>query len=367
MKKMFAIALMLCMLFTMAACGAQQPEAATTAATTAAETAAAETTEAPAETLPQTDTLTIYTTVSDATVETIVGEFEAQTGIKVELVTGGVGELLKRVESEKENPLGDLIWGAALSSIQAYDAGLFEPYISANNDSIYPQYQIANGAYTVYGVAMRCLLVNTNLADGMDITGYESLLQDGLKGKIAMVDPSASSSGFGQLSNMLFDMGKENDPESEEAWNFVTEFCKALDGKLLNSSSAVWKGVCDGEYTVGLTYEEVALQAVKDGYPVKIVYCQEGAFGEATTAAIIKGAKNQANARAFIDFLTSYDVQTTLSSDLCLRGVRSDLAFSESFVDTDSITLANVDPSLASSKKSEWLDKFMDIWTTVSE
>lgn len=367
MKKILALLLAVCMLAALAACGSQSAEttaAATTAAPAETEATAAETTE---ETLPQTDSLTIYTTVSDATVETIVGEFEAQTGIKVELVTGGVGELLKRVESEKDNPLGDLIWGAALSSIQAYDPGLFTPYISANNDSIYPQYQIADGVYTVYGVAMRCLLVNTNLADGLEITGYQSLLQDGLKGKISMVDPSASSSGFGQLSNMLFDMGKDNDPESDEAWDFVTEFCKALDGKLLNSSSAVWKGVCDGEYTVGLTYEEVALQAVKDGYPVKIVYCEEGAFGEATTAAIIKGAKNQANAQAFIDFLTSYDVQTTLSSDLCLRGVRSDLAFSDNFVDTNSITLANVDPSLASSKKSEWLDKFMDIWTTVSE
>lgn len=351
MKKLFALLLGVCMLLTFIGC---TPTENTTAGGDGGE-------------LPKTDTLTVYTTVSDATVEALIGEFESKTGIKVELVTGGVGELLKRIESEKDNPLADVIWGAALSSIQAYDTALFDPYISENNDKIYADYRIENGIYSVYGVAMRCLLVNTNLASGIEITGYQSLLNDSLKGKIAMVDPSASSSGFGQLSNMLFDMGKNNDPESDEAWNYVTSFCEALDGKLLNSSSAVWKGVCDGEYTVGLTYEEVALQAVKDGYPVKIVYCEEGAFGEATTAAIVKGAKNLANARAFIDFLTSYDVQTLLSNELCLRGVRSDLQFSENFVDTGSITLANVDPSVASDSKKAWLNKFMDIWTSVAE
>lgn len=364
MKKLIAILLALCMLLALAACGSEGGTE--TTEPPAVETDSGDTQTEPSAD-PETDNLTIYTTVSDATVETIISEFEAQTGIKVELVTGGVGELLKRIESEKDNPLGDVIWGAALSSIQAYDTSLFYPYVSANNDTIYDEYKIADGYYTVYGVAMRCLLVNTNLAEGIEITGYQSLLQDELKGKIAMVDPSASSSGFGQLSNMLFDMGENNDPESEAAWDYVTSFCEALDGKLLNSSSAVWKGVCDGEYTVGLTYEEVALQAVKDGYPVKIVYCEEGTFGEATTAAIIQGAENLANAKAFIDFLTSYDVQTTLSNDLCLRGVRNDLEFSDAFVDTNSIVLVDADPAYASSMKETWLNTFMDIWTTVAE
>lgn len=311
--------------------------------------------------------LTIYTTVADSTVETLVPQFEEQTGITVELVTGGVGELLKRIESEKDNPQGDLIWGAALSSIQSYDSALFESYVSENNDQIMEEYQMTDSPYTVYGVALRCLLVNQNLTSGITIDGYESLLQDALKGQIAMVDPSASSSGFGQLSNMLYDMGTDNDPESDAAWQYVTDFCTALDGKLLNSSSEVWKGVCDGEYAVGLTYEEVSLRAVKDGYPVQIVYCKEGAFGEATTAAIIKGGANTENAKKFIDFLTSYDVQTTLSTDLCLRGVRTDLEFSSTFVDLSEIKMADADPSYASAHKQEWLDKFMEIWTSVAQ
>lgn len=312
------------------------------------------------------NTLTVYSTVAEATIEAVVSEFEASTGIHVELVTAGVGELLKRIESEAKNPLADVIWGAALSSIQAYSTDLFEPYRTSNYDKIYEPYRIEGDFYTPYAIALRCLLVNTELASGLNITGYESILNPALKGRISMVDPAASSSGYGQLSNMLFDMGKNGDPESKEAWDYVEAFARNLDGKLLNSSSAVWKGVCDGEYTVGLTYEEVAFQAVKDGYPVKIVYPVEGAYGECTTAAIVKGAKNLSNAQRFIDFLTSFEIQTTFGNDLNVRGIRSDLQFSDALPDTSTIKQTDGDSAYASAMKKDWLGRFMDIWTTVS-
>lgn len=318
------------------------------------------------ETKEKSNKLTIYSTVSEKTVSAVVSLFEQETGIEVELVTAGVGELLKRIESEKENPLADVIWGAALSSIQAYSTDLFQAYRTENYDSIYEPYRVAGDFYTPYGIALRCLLVNTNLTNGIEITGYESLLNPALKGKISMVDPSASSSGFGQLSNMLLDMGTDGDPESEAAWNYVQAFCTNLDGKLLNSSSAVWKGVCDGEYAVGCTYEEVSFQAVKDGYPVKIVYCEEGAYGECTTAAIVKGAANEENAKAFLDFITSLEIQQTFCDELNIRGIRTDLAFSDALPDTATISLTAGDPAAVAASKKAWLSKFMDIWTSVA-
>lgn len=312
------------------------------------------------------NSLVIYSTVSEKTMEPILRMFEEETGIEVEVVTAGVGELLKRIEAERDNPLSDVIWGAALSSIQAYDKDLFEPYKTKNYNKIYEPYRVEGNYYTPYGIALRCLLVNTDLTKGMNVTGYASLLDSKLKGKISMVDPSASSSGFGQLSNMLFDMGKDHNPESDEAWNYVKNFCKNLDGKLLNSSGAVWKGVCDGEYAVGCTYEEVSFQAVKDGYPVKIVYCEEGAYGECTTAAVVKGGANNENAKKFIDFLTSLKVQQMFCDELNIRGIRSDLAFSDALPNTKNIKLTDGDSAFAAANKKAWLAKFQDLWTSVA-
>ena len=211
--------------------------------------------------------LVIYTTVSKGVVSELVPMFEKETGIKVEIVRAGVGELIKRIQSEKDNPLADVLWGSALASLQAAGEPYFEHYVSANNDAMVDRYKNVEGWVTRHSLAVRCLLVNKNLIGDIPVTGYADLLNPALKGKISHVDPSASSSGYGHLCNMLFAMGGN---DLDKGWEYVDKFCANLGNKLLNSSSAVWKGVNDGEYTVGLTYEEVALQSVKSGAPVKI-------------------------------------------------------------------------------------------------
>ena len=299
--------------------------------------------------------LVIYTTVSKGVVSELVPMFEKETGIKVEIVRAGVGELIKRIQSEKDNPLADVLWGSALASLQAAGEPYFEHYVSANNDAMVDRYKNVEGWVTRHSLAVRCMLVNKNLIGDIPVTGYADLLNPALKGKISHVDPSASSSGYGHLCNMLFAMGGN---DLDKGWEYVDKFCANLGNKLLNSSSAVWKGVNDGEYTVGLTYEEVALQSVKSGAPVKIVYMKEGCFVEPNCTAIIKNAKNLENAKKFIDFLTGKGAQSMLINKLNLRSVRKDVEMGADFTATEDIPLFNADTSMSGKMKKAWLAKF---------
>ncbi|MBP3752567.1 MAG: extracellular solute-binding protein [Pyramidobacter sp.] len=303
--------------------------------------------------------LVIYTTVSKGVVSELVPMFEKETGIKVEIVRAGVGELIKRIQSEKDNPLADVLWGSALASLQAAGEPYFEHYVSVNNDAMVDRYKNVEGWVTRHSLAVRCLLVNKNLIGDIPVTGYADLLNPALKGKISHVDPSASSSGYGHLCNMLFAMGGN---DLDKGWEYVDKFCANLGNKLLNSSSAVWKGVNDGEYTVGLTYEEVALQSVKSGAPVKIVYMKEGCFVEANCTAIIKNAKNLENAKKFIDFLTGKEAQSMLINKLNLRSVRKDVEMGADFTATEDIPLFSADTSMSGKMKKAWLAKFKDLF-----
>ena len=66
---------------------------------------------------------------------------------------------------------------------------------------------------------------------------------------------------------MLNAIGKGN-YESEEAWQFVADlFANTV---VIDSSSSVWKGVRDGEYTVGLSYEDPSATLVRDGADVEV-------------------------------------------------------------------------------------------------
>ncbi|MEI0700915.1 ABC transporter substrate-binding protein [Brachyspira intermedia] len=292
----------------------------------------------------------------------LVDDFKTKNpGINVDIIAAGVGELLKRVESEKDNPLGDILWGGSLNTVKP-KVELFENYTTTNEASIADAYKNVEGAITRFTAIPSVIMVNTNLAGNIKIEGYEDLLNPALKGKIAFADPSASSSSFEHLVNMLYAMGK-GDPE--KGWDYVQKLCANLDGKLLSGSSAVYKGVADGEYTVGLTFEEGGANYVSAGSPVKLVYMKEGVIIKPDGIYIIKNAKNLENAKKFVDYATSYEAQKTINDKLNRRSVRNDLPPSAILQSVDTINVITDDEAVVDQNKQNWLNKFKDIFTSI--
>ena len=304
--------------------------------------------------------LVVYCPHPLAFIEPIIKKFEASTGIKTEVIAAGTGELLKRIEAETANPLGDVMWGGSMSTLDPV-RGYFEAYRSPEEKAFFDMLKSPDGKSTSFTNIPSVLMVNTKLIGNIKIEGYEDLLNPALKGKIAHADPSKSSSSYEHLINMLYAMGK-GDPE--KGWAYVTAFTKNLDGKLLSGSSAVYKGVGDGEYTVGLTFEEGGANYVKAKAPVKLVYMKEGVITKADGSAIIKGAKNLANAKKFIDFLSSKETQTLIATDLNRRSVRKDVPPADGLAPFDSINLIQDNNDVVKKSKKIWLDKFKDIYTS---
>ena len=294
-------------------------------------------------------------------IEPLVKKFEATTGIQTEVVAAGTGELLKRIEAEAANPLGDVMWGGSRSTLSS-SKKFFEVYHSPEEAAFYQDGKVPAGKVTPFTQIPSVLMVNTKLIGNIKVESYQDLLNPALKGKIAHADPSKSSSSFEHLINMLYAMGK-GDPE--KGWSYVESFAKNLGGKLLSGSSAVYKGVADGEYTVGLTFEEGAATYVKSKAPVKIVYMKEGVISKADGSAIIKGAKNMDNAKKFIDFLSGKEAQTLIAQQLNRRSVRKDVATAEGLAPMSSINLIQDNEDLVAKNKRPWLEKFKDIYTSL--
>lgn len=304
--------------------------------------------------------LVIYSPHPLEFIDPIVNEYQNQTGVKVEVVAAGSGELLKRVEAEGDNPMGDILWGGSLSTLEPKKE-LFEKYQSVNEEYVYDEYKNVDGHITRFTVIPSVIMVNKNLIGDIKIEGYEDLLNPALKGKIANADPTKSSSSFEQIVNQLYAMGN-GDPE--KGWDYVAKLTANLDGKLLSGSSAVYKGVGDGEYTVGLTFEEAAVKYVKDGAPVEIVYPKEGTIAKPDGVVIIKNAKNMENAKKFIDFVTSKDAQNLVVSELNRRSVRKDVGPAEGLQTMEEINLIEDDENWVNENKQAIMDKYKDIFTS---
>ena len=307
--------------------------------------------------------LVIYSPNSDTEVDNIIPAFEAATGIRVELLSMGTGECVTRIDSEKDNPQADVMWGGMNYGVYVQHPDLWEEYTSPNEELIDEGYR--QGAVKAYSNSnlsgSGALIVNKTLAAelGIEIKGYNDLLNPVLKGKIASGDPTKSSSAWAELTNMLLVMGDE--PYDEKAWEFVEKFVAQLDGIQLDSSSAIYKGVADGEYVVGVSYEDPCIQMLASGADVYVVYPEEGTVWLPAATAIVKGAPHLEEAKAFIDFQQSIEGQS-IYANLTTRAVNSSLPLGNEFMKPFSeINVVYEDIPYCAEHKTEWQARYAEI------
>ena len=307
-----------------------------------------------------TNSLVIYTPATRFFIDRLVEDFKQKNpDINVEIIIAGTAEIIKRIDAEKNNPLGDIFF-AANENILKYNSALFEEYVSTNADNIYDDYRSKEKYITGFMLSPSVLIVNTNLIKDVKIEGYADLLNPALKGQIAFNDPTTSSSSFEQLVNMLYAMGNGN---PDNGWEYVQKLYANLDGKLLSSSSAVYKGVADSEYAVGLTFESAAANYIHTGSPIEVVYMKEGVLTKAHSMAIIKDAKHLENAKRFVDYVTSYDAQKIINDELFTRAIIKNLEGSQILIPLEQINDIKEDEETVDANKDAWLEKFKNIVT----
>lgn len=304
--------------------------------------------------------LIVYTARSESLNEAVIPNFEKDTGIEVKTVTAGTGELVTRVESEKDNPQGDILWAADVTMLHGL-TDLLEEYISPEDEYMMDEFKNETGYFSPAFADPTVFIVNTELAGENNITSFADLLDPDLKGKIAFGDPVNSSSAFQSLMAMLYAAG-DGDPLADEAWDFVEKFVANLDGKIQGGSGQVHKGVADGEYVVGLIWEDPVIHYIQSGAPVEVVFPDEGAIFPGQAVEIIKGAKNLTNAQKFIDYVLSEKIQTLAGQELTVRPLRKDVELADYMIPQDEIKLfEEYDEEWVVENTDEITERYIDV------
>jgi iron(III) transport system substrate-binding protein len=301
--------------------------------------------------------VTVYSPLFPDAINSVTDGFTKKTGIKVNLVVAGTGELLKRIQAESENPLGDVIFGGGAESLNSYKE-YFAPYKSENHDSIDPLFRDTEDKWFGFAVLPMVMIYNTDLVTKEEApTSWNDLIDPKWKGKIAMASPVKSGSAYTITATLLTAFGKD----SESGYDFIKKFVNNLDGKILGGSSAVPRGVVDKEYSIGLTLESTAVKYRNAGGHIEIVYPSEGTSVVADGAALIKGSINKENAKLFLDYVGSKEVQEFLATEFNIRGVRTDIALPKGLGPITDIKLLNYDFNWASQNKKEIVTRWKNI------
>lgn len=306
----------------------------------------------------ETGEMTLYYSNSTDWADPIIQEFEDQTGITVNLVQDGTSSLFARIKAEAGNPQADVVWGGVIDTYRANE-DMLQKYTPSTAAELKEEALDPNGYYTGFDMGPMVMVYNTELVDEADAPAkWADLLDEKYKGQIACADPTSSSSSFACAMAIMLAYGTEDG----KGYEFIGDLVKNLDGKIIDSSSGVYKGVADGEYMVGLTYEEAALRYMESGASIEIVYPKEGTSSSPSGCAVVKDCQNPVSAQKFVDYLSSKEVQAQLGA-LNRRSVRTDVSDPETMKAWDEISFVDMDLDWTSSHVDEFNEKWTDFVT----
>lgn len=298
MKRILAILLVVAMLFSFAACGKKEEPK-------------------PADQGKEEQKVDIgkkvvlYSSMTEFDLDALRTCFNAvYPDCEIEVVSGSVGEYTKRIIAEKDNPQGDVTWGGLCDSDGDRYADIFEHWVSDYNDEAMDGYSTPNGFYSMEHLSTVAFCVNTELEKelGLNIQSYADLLDPKLKGKIVLSNPNSSSAAWNNLCNIFSVYGVD----TQESWDYISKLMENL--VVVEKSSVCFNSVYDGEYVVGLTYEDGAIKLNQNGSDkTEVRYPKEGTSAAAYGMAVVKGAPHPEAAKALVNFLCSAEGQSAMA------------------------------------------------------
>jgi len=235
--------------------------------------------------------------------EVLFQTFKAQYGVDVTCLDMSSGEALERIRAESENPQGDVLFGTTnLSHVNLAAEGLLLEHQGVGWN-LFPEGPLKdpNGAWTgfYYGVIGFACSPERLVEIGAECpTSWEQLLDPVYEGEIVIASPAASGTSYTVLSGLAQLYGVD------EAFAWFAEFDKNV-AQYTESGSAPGRLAAAGEFAIGIAFAH-DIQVQQDaGLPVIISFPSEGTPFEIGGISIINGAKNEAAARAWVDYVFS--------------------------------------------------------------
>jgi iron(III) transport system substrate-binding protein len=299
----------------------------------------------------------VYTSNDSNLNRFIFEEFRKETGITVEQVEAGSGVILRRMASERERPLGDIIWGVSRTLLRANKA-LLAPYASKNKDAVPASFRDPDDHWIGTNVHLLVILQNTKqLPEGQGPKTWTDLMKPEFKGKIAFTDPANSGSAYSNVT-----MWAQNWGNNDAAWEKVTQLI--ANTKVLNRSSLVFQGVGNGEFPLGISLEYAGYQWSSNGAPVKVIYPSDGTVAQMEGVAVIKGGPNPDAAKQFVDYVTRKDVREAILKFAFRRPARGDLDLSQlpgQMPALAEVKLVDYDEDGWTARRAETMQKIQDL------
>jgi iron(III) transport system substrate-binding protein len=302
------------------------------------------------------DKLVIYAALNEDEIGQLVNKFKADTGVQIDYILGGAGDMAARVQAERTSPNVDILVGG---SIDIYgplaQEGLFEVYDSPNNDRLDARFNdpahFWQGWYMgVLGLAINRDRFNAELA----VLGlahpetWDDLLDPRYKDIFITSNPITAGGGYIFTACQIFRLGETG------AWTYFNNLDKNVHHYTRGAGDVI-SPVATGEFIVGMSWAHDIYKQVKAGYPIDIVIPKQTAY-EIGGVAIVKGGKNTDNAKKFVDWLLTEDVGRMNTINSNRYSVLPSVPSPQGLPLLDNVNLVNYDRTRAADMRPDVLN-----------
>lgn len=284
-------------------------------------------------------TVQLLTHDSFALSEDVIAEFEESSGIDLELVTAGdAGSMVAGAILAAGAPTADVLFGVDNTLVtRALDAGVFEPYTSAEASALRSDLadQTFDGLVTPIDFGDVCINIDDTwfAAEGIDApTSLEDLADPAYRGLLVVQDPGTSSPGLAFLLSTVSRYGDE----WPQYWQKLAENDVAIAGS--------WSDAYYGDFTFGGGGDRPIVVSYATSPPAEIVYAEgeppaapstsvmtDGCYRQIEYAGILAGSDQVEASKQVVDWLLSPSVQADIPLNMFVYPSRADTELPEVF------------------------------------
>ena len=319
-----------------------------------------------------TRTVTLLTHDSFVVSDKLKADFEATSGLRLEVVTAGdAGTMVAGAILAAGSPSADVLFGVDNTLIsRAVAAHVFEPYAAPDLGTMVPALQSDTAGGTVTPIDYGDVCVNVDdtyfTGDGLAApTSLEDLTKPEYRDLFVVEDPGMSSPGLAFLLATIDRYG--------DAWQ---DYWRRLEVNGVQVASS-WTDAYVGDFTMGGgkgTRPLVVSYATSP--PAEIVYASEpkptkpstsvmtdGCYRQVEYAGVLAGTDDPEGAQAVIDWLISPPVQADVPLSMFVFPARADVTLPDVFTHF-APTIADplqLQPQQVADNLSTWLSE----WGTV--
>lgn len=302
--------------------------------------------------------LVVYSALNEDNTIDLAERFKKDTGIEIEYISLGGGDAVARVQAEMANPKADILVGGSVDLYGSLaEQGALEAYDSANNDDLDARFNDPDHMWQGWYMGVLSIIVNDErfekelASKGLKKPEtWDDLLDPAYKDVFVWSNPVTAGGAYIATACQLFRLGED------KGWDYL----KALDKNVhhyYKGAGDVISPVATGEFIASIAWAHDSFKVKQQGYPLNIIIPKQTAY-EVGGAAVVKGGPNTENAKTFIDWLLTKDVQDFHTQISYRYSVRSDVASPEGLPMLDEVDLVDYDRAKATEMKTAVLEKF---------